>query len=82
MLVLTRRNGESFFIGEGIEVRVLGVVCNQERLGIEAPKDMRGFREELRERFGAAADVASAATTAAGDLAASDVLSEPAAAAA
>lgn len=52
MLVLTRRDGESFFIGDtDIQVRILGVKGNQVRIGIQAPKDMPVFREEVKHMF-------------------------------
>ncbi len=47
MLVLSRKPDESLVIDGGIRVTVLGVRGGQIRLGIEAPKDVRVFREEL-----------------------------------
>lgn len=46
MLILTRRPGESFFIGDDIEVVILGG-CSQVRLGIEAPRTLTVTRGEL-----------------------------------
>jgi carbon storage regulator len=51
MLILTRRTGETLMIGDNITVTVLGVKGNQVRLGINAPKDVRVDREEIRERI-------------------------------
>ena len=51
MLILKRRPGESVKIGDGITVTVLAVTGRQVRLGIEAPKDTRVDREEVRERI-------------------------------
>ena len=51
MLILTRRQGESVMIGEGVVVTVLEVRGNQVRLGIEAPKDVQVHREEIYERI-------------------------------
>ena len=47
MLVLTRRLGEMIRVGETVTVRVLEVKGNQVRLGIEAPGDVRIYREEV-----------------------------------
>ena len=50
MLVLTRREQEAIMIGDSIVVRVLEVRGDQVRLGIEAPKDVKVFREEVLQR--------------------------------
>ena len=47
MLVLTRRVGEIIRVGDNVTVRVLEVKGNQVRLGIEAPGDVRIYREEV-----------------------------------
>jgi carbon storage regulator len=47
MLVLTRKLGEIVRVGEAITVRVLAVKGNQVRLGVEAPADVRIYREEV-----------------------------------
>ena len=47
MLILTRRIGETFIIGDDIEVAVLGIKGNQVHIGIEAPQDVLILREEL-----------------------------------
>lgn len=51
MLVVTRRNGESFFVSPDVEIRVLGVKGGQVRIGVEAPKTLAIYREELKEQF-------------------------------
>ncbi len=51
MFILTRRAGETIMIGDDIAVTVLGVKGNQVRVGINAPKEMRVDREEVRERI-------------------------------
>ena len=50
MLILSRRNGESFIIGEDIKITVLSQRSNQVRIGIDAPRDLPVFREEVLER--------------------------------
>lgn len=47
MLVLTRKLGEVIRIGTGVTVRVLEVKGNQVRLGLEAPPEVKIFREEI-----------------------------------
>jgi carbon storage regulator len=49
MLVLTRKVGESFVIGDNITVTVVRVVGGGVRIGIEAPDDCMVMRQELRE---------------------------------
>lgn len=50
MLILTRRPAETIYIGEQITVTVLGVVGNQVRFGIEAPRNITVDRAEIHER--------------------------------
>jgi len=47
MLVLTRKRNESIVIGDDIEIRVLSVVGEKVRIGIEAPRDVPVFRMEV-----------------------------------
>ena len=47
MLILTRKLGEVVRIGDEVTVRVLEVRGNQVRLGIDAPAEVRIFREEI-----------------------------------
>jgi carbon storage regulator len=51
MLILTRKVGESIFIGDDIEVAILGLDQNRVRLGIRAPSGTPILREELRARY-------------------------------
>ena len=50
MLVLTRRVNERIVIGDDITVTVLEVRGDQVRIGIEAPRDIKVFREEVLDR--------------------------------
>lgn len=50
MLILSRRNGESFVIGDDIKITVLSQRSNQVRIGIDAPRELPVFREEVIER--------------------------------
>lgn len=50
MLILTRRQGESFCIGDDIKITITelsGDKVKTAKIGIEAPKTMRVLREEL-----------------------------------
>ena len=51
MLILTRRLGESIYIGDEVRLTVLGVRGTQVRLGIDAPKDISVHREEIYNRI-------------------------------
>lgn len=51
MLILTRRIGETLFVGDDVTVTVLGIKGNQARLGINAPKDVAVHREEIYQRI-------------------------------
>jgi len=50
MLVLSRKPGERIVIGENIVLTVLGVYGNKVRLGVEAPRDLSIYREEIHRR--------------------------------
>jgi carbon storage regulator len=50
MLILTRRAGESLWIGDDVEVVVLGCKGNQVRIGIAARQDVVVLRSELKHR--------------------------------
>lgn len=47
MLVLTRKPGESLYIGDDIKVTLHGIRGNQVRIGVEAPSHVRIYREEI-----------------------------------
>jgi len=51
MLVLTRRLGESITIGEDVKVVIVDIDGNQVKLGIEAPRHIEIYREELYEKI-------------------------------
>ncbi len=51
MLILTRRIGESVYIGDEVHLTVLGVRGTQVRIGINAPKDIPVHREEIYHKI-------------------------------
>jgi carbon storage regulator len=50
MLVLSRKLGEKIVIGENICITVVDIDRGKIRLGIEAPRDVPIFRQELLPR--------------------------------
>jgi carbon storage regulator len=53
MLVLSRKLGEKIFIGENICITVVDIDRGKIRLGIEAPRDVPIYRQELLPLKGA-----------------------------
>jgi carbon storage regulator len=51
MLILTRKSDESIIIGNNIKVKVLKVQGNQVHLGIDAPRELSVYREEIYEQI-------------------------------
>ena len=49
MLVLSRKTGESFLIGDNIEVFILDIQNDKIKVGINAPLDIKITRKELKE---------------------------------
>ena len=49
MLILSRKVGETVYLNEDIEIKIVEVSGDKVRLGIEAPKDVKVLRSELRQ---------------------------------
>ena len=47
MLVIRRRAGESFVIGDNVEVEILEIVGSQVKIGIRAPREVVVVRKEI-----------------------------------
>ena len=47
MLIITRRPGERIMLGDDITIHVMEIVGNSARVGIEAPKSLPVYREEI-----------------------------------
>ena len=60
MLIITRRPGEKIMLGDDVVVEVIEVSGSSVRIGIDAPRSLRVFREEIwravRDENAAAAD--------------------------
>ena len=50
MLILTRRPGESLYLGEDIKITVLGMQGKQVKLGLEVPSETTVYREDVYKR--------------------------------
>lgn len=53
MLILTRKAGQAFFIGEGVKVTITEIFGDKVKIGIEAPYDQKVLREELYQTLAA-----------------------------
>jgi len=49
VLIITRRPGEKIILGEDISIQVMEIVGNQVRIGVQAPKSVPVYREEIWE---------------------------------
>lgn len=49
MLVLTRRAGESFYLGDDIKITIQSIKGDGVRVAIDAPKEVQILRSELKE---------------------------------
>ena len=49
MLILSRKVGESFLIGDEVEIKVTEISGDRVKVGIEAPKDYKIIRKELQQ---------------------------------
>ncbi|MDR3355681.1 MAG: carbon storage regulator CsrA [Spirochaetaceae bacterium] len=49
MLILTRKAGEKIMIGDGITISVVEIHGGEARIGVDAPKAVKVYREEVFE---------------------------------
>jgi carbon storage regulator len=47
MLILSRRPGESFHVGDDIKITILSVKGQQIKVGLDVPEHMPVYREEI-----------------------------------
>lgn len=76
MLILSRKQGESFFLGEDIEIVILDVQNDKIKIGINAPQSVKVIRRELREIEKANLDAASSEGISASDVLKSGVFNK------
>jgi carbon storage regulator len=50
MLILTRRPGESLYVGDAIRITVLSLQGKNVRIGLDVPEDTVVYREEVYVR--------------------------------
>ncbi len=51
MLVLTRRPGEGIVIGDNITIKIIEVKGGGIRIGIDAPRETKIYRQEVYDRI-------------------------------
>lgn len=51
MLVLTRKSGESLYLGDDIIITVVDVRKGQVKIGVNAPDSVKIYRKELYEKI-------------------------------
>jgi carbon storage regulator len=51
MLVLTRKLGEGIIIGDDVTITVVEIKGGNVRIGIEAPRDKKIYRQEVYNRI-------------------------------
>ena len=51
MLVLSRKAGEGFLIGDDIIIKIVEAKGGTIRIGIEAPRDRKIYRQEVYEKI-------------------------------
>ncbi|MHC1695464.1 MAG: carbon storage regulator [Eubacteriales bacterium] len=49
MLIISRKSGESFVIGDGIKISIFEVSSDKVKIGIEAPRDVKVLRSEVSD---------------------------------
>ena len=62
MLILSRKINEKIMIGEDISISIIEIRGDQVRLGVEAPKTVKVFRQEVFDAIKAENKAASEST--------------------
>jgi len=51
MLVLTRKSGEGIVLGDDITIKIIELKGGGVRIGIDAPRDKKIYRQEVYDRI-------------------------------
>ncbi len=78
MLMMTRRAGQKIVIGDGITIEIVEVAGNTVRLGVDAPRSVPVYREEIWTAVRAENEAAATAATTATELPAAPPAAAPA----
>ena len=63
MLIITRRPGERIMLGDDVRIHIMEIAGNNVRVGIEAPKSIPVYREEIWNAVKEENEAAAAAET-------------------
>ena len=63
MLMMTRRAGQKIILGDNITIEIVEVAGNTVRLGVDAPRSIPVYREEIWTAVRAENEAAASATT-------------------
>ena len=63
MLIITRRPGERIMLGDDVRIHIMEIVGNNVRVGVEAPRSVPVYREEIWTAVKEENEAAAAADT-------------------
>ena len=63
MLIITRRPGERIMLGDDTRIHIMEIVGNNVRVGVEAPRSLPVYREEIWTAVKEENEAAAAADT-------------------
>ena len=63
MLIITRKPGEKIMLGDDVVVHVMEIVGNSVRIGVQAPRSLPVYREEIWDAVRAENEAAAKAAS-------------------